>query len=56
MASTLFLIAALVFFVFDACGKASWTLGSVTLHSLGFGLACLVLAGLVGSPWPWRKS
>lgn len=55
MASTIFLIASLVFFLFDACGKASWTFGSVTLHNLGFGLSCLVLAGLAGSPWPWKK-
>jgi hypothetical protein len=56
MASTICLIIAAILFFLHGAGIGSYSIGSVTLHTIGFGLFFLVCAALIGSPWPWRKA
>lgn len=47
-------LAALFLFVCAGCGKETFTYGSVTIHTIGFGLA-FMLAGSMAGGWSWRK-
>jgi hypothetical protein len=55
MFATICLIISAIMFFLHGAGIGSYTVGSVTLHTIGFGLFFLVIAALVGAPWPWRK-
>lgn len=52
MAALIFLIVALVLFFLDGCGISTVHVGSVTFHTLGFGLFAFILSGIVGGGLP----
>lgn len=49
---TILLFVSLILFIIAGCGLATQSLGSVTLHTLPFGLAFLVASMLID----WRPA
>ena len=55
MIQTIVLLLASVLFFMAGCGFASWSFGSVILHTVPFGLFFLALSAKGIAAWPCRK-